>query len=543
MLLDHSLEIQRFEEESRAYEDARSRLVSQLPALQEEMRQARRSGEESARQATSRANRARATATEAKVELAQVKDEHWVKRWYSGNDITRKIQSLEKSVEGLACTAHWADVEAAAAARRMKRSLRLLEVQYAEVERSIAMLRPPERLAQRKAGWLAMFVGIADAPPAKKASGTPASEALSGSTGSPAGDHSTAPANYRLPEVDPGPVPLTVTSIFELLGVRTNGDMVKAATHLGKEFQSVLLRLWHKKENGTLVDLTIGCLHVTLDKPIAEALWRKYRYFLEQTEDLCEIWPTSDFRDVLEQLALYRRSKTGGAPAADWAKSSHVLGVAIDQSARCQNLGSRTVPFDFAADGSVILVSMNGRNEGLASVIREPQTREAVIAKRRIEFADDMKRLKVAGGNVSAWESDQYEAALYELVGFPGGMGIYGAHIMSFEAGLKAGLVGAYCSVEQRPTASVGFRPDPIHSELSIHGSTAECGNKLGGVPQCYRVDRSGQPDCWRGSPRWNSQVEHQRRRFWGSRYGVLYGPARLDRYLPSTANAETKRR
>ena len=113
-------------------------------------------------------------------------------------------------------------------------------------------------------------------------------------------------------------------------------------------------------------------------------------------------------------------------------------------------------------------------------------------------------------------------------------MGIYGAHVMSFEAGLKAGLVGAYCGVAR----------DPLHSQRSLNGSSAECGNKLGGTPECYRVDRKGKPDCWRGSPLWNSRIDGQRQRQWGTqKYAALYGPNRLDRYMRSSAEAVTAQR
>ena len=313
--------------------------------------------------------------------------------------------------------------------------------------------------------------------------------------------------------------------------------------HLGKEAQSTALRWWSDKEKGTLVDLTIGCTKMTLDKSLGESAWRKYHYFLAQNEGQCEISPKSEFRDIFKQVALREASKKGGAPAADPLKSSHVIGMAIDEGARCQNRVSE-VPFDFDDDGMVIFVKTDDhRGHGVSSVVPDPAAREAIVRRRRAEFAEDVKQLASVGGDLRGWESDQYQAALYELLGFPAGMGIYGAHVMSFEAGLKAGLVGAYCSVEQRPAGKLGYRPDPLHSEKSIHGSTAECGDKLGGMPQCYRIDRSGKPDCWRGSALWKSQVEHQRMRYWGERYAELYGPNRLDKYLPtSRAEAMAKR-
>lgn len=209
-----------------------------------------------------------------------------------------------------------------------------------------------------------------------------------------------------------------------------------------------------------------------------------------------------------------------GTPVAKPIDSKHVIGDALDQSARCQ---SGRVPFDFDPTGRVIFVRVDDRG----MVVDEPEVREAIVSRRKAEFVADYTQLVASRGDVKAWEAAQYDAAIHELLRFPPGTGIYGAHVMSFEAGLKAGLVGAFC----------GIRHDPVHSELSIGGSRAECGEGFNGNPACYRVDATGKPDCWRGSPKWNEMVDAERKRSWGSRYAQTYGPGRLDRYLPKTVS------
>lgn len=505
----------RYQEQQRKFNDTRAQLAGELDAIQRERQQVRAAGDEGIRKAKRKEDDAVEKAQRAERERKRLIDEHWAKRWFPGSEVSKKIFAIEQEQEHAECDANRARIERDATKQRTDRQVRILETKRASVEQRLAALQSPTAVETALPGWWGVFLGTARVPPSPPSE--PQGVRVASAPAVPTAEAGVLQTySYRIPDVTLSPAPMRRTSIFAILDVRSASEVVKILAQLGKEAQAAALRWWNEKEKGSLVDIRLGCKTFTADKQVAEAAWRKYHYFLAQTEGQCELLPTSTFRDVFKQVALKERAKKGGTPAADWWKSDHVMGMALDESDRCQNRSWSVVPFDFDSAGQVIFVKTDAKG----NVVHDATTREAILRKRRAEFPEDYKRLVAEGGDVRRWEAVQYEAALHELLKFGPGAGIYGAHVMSFEAGLKAGLVGAYC----------GIRNDPLHSQRDLHGSTAECGDKLGGVPQCYRVDRKGNPDCWRGSPVWNAQVEHQRRRLWGAEFAARYGPDRLAR-------------
>jgi hypothetical protein len=362
-------------------------------------------------------------------------------------------------------------------------------------------------------------------------------------TVTPLGKKSELCKNIRhVPYIEIGPAPVRKTDLYDVLELRQLNDVRKLGVHLGKEAQSALLRWWNKKGQGRLVDVTLGQMKGTMDEDLAQAAWAKFKYFSAQTRGECEMSPTSLFRDVLRQAKLKGNAAATGGVAANFWSSNHVMGLALDEGTKCQNQPTTRVPFDIDDNGKVIFVNTNQADPWKhVNVVQDIETKAAILRIRRREFAEDAKSIAARGGDIRAWEEDQYNAALGELL-FPDGMGVYGAHVMDFEAGLKAGLVGAYCSVEQQPSGKVGHRPDPMHSQESISGSRAECGAKLGGEPECYRVNSAGKPDCWRGSHVWNKQLEHQRRRYLGDAFDITYGVNRLNKYMKDASGRAVSR-
>lgn len=521
------------DEQDRALVIAKSRLIARADGIQDEIDQIRQAGDERVRKAGDELREAEAGIRRYREQRTHTLEQHWVTRWIPGSSAVEAIESLDHRIGAYECKLHRATQERASAAQMMEKRIDALELSLAEIQRNLLLIEQ-----QRDSSLVRrLFAALVAQVPAKVGEGKfPAPQHDGSVLAKDATAKAVGPRKdlYRVPDVGVPAAPVGETSIFSALSVRSAAEASVLASSLGKEAQTTVLRWWNEKEEGRLVDLTVGCVTVTLDKSLSQSVWRKYHYFLAQTRGQCEIWPRSVFRDVFKQAILRKESrKKGAAPAATAWSSSHVMGLAIDEGERCQNHPAGTLPFDFDENGDVILVNSARGSAKRLEAANDKAIRDAVIQRRRNEFAADVEQLVSAGGDLTAWEADQYETAMHELVGFPPGMGIYGAHVMSFEAGLKAGLVGAYCSVEQRPTGSFGYRPDPMHSERTIHGSRAECGNKLGGSPQCYRVDRVGKPDCWRGSPMWNAQVDHQRIRFWGERYAAIYGPSRLARYMP----------
>ena len=208
------------------------------------------------------------------------------------------------------------------------------------------------------------------------------------------------PFSYEVPTIELTPAPIRITTLFDLLDVRSARDLEKLITSFSKELQDAVIRAYKRKEEGTLVDLTVGCTKVTLNKPVAEALWKKYQYFLAQTDFQCEIAPTSDFRDYIKQSELKRKEAKGGPPVANPLDSKHVVGDAVDQSARCQDQSDRQIPFDFNKDGGVIFVRLDGKGLRPANVLEDPSTRKAIVDRRKAEFPDDYKRLQASGGDM-----------------------------------------------------------------------------------------------------------------------------------------------
>lgn len=494
-----------------AVEGERARLIREIQAVEVGIQAVQTEGDRRMRQAKAAEVDAAAKRIAVLQELDNFKKDHWVTRWVPGSDVSKHIVTLEGAAEGAGCAINRLGLVSRAANAVMNREVSELNQRKRILEREVAALEPSTSETVLPT-WLEIFFGQRT-PPVQ--SGPPIAAARLATPGV-----ATFQFTYLLPDIHPTTAAVHKTDLFELLDIGSASELAKWLGGLGKQAQSEAIRIWKDKESGNLVDLTVGCSKVTLNRPVAEALWIKNQYFLAQTDYQCEIAPTSDFREYLKQRALKNDASKGGTPVAKPLDSKHVVGDAVDQSARCQ---SGSVPFDFDSSGRVIFVRMDGRGQA----VHEPAVREAIVGRRRAEFAGDYKRLVESKGDVKAWEDAQYEVALHELLRFPPGTGVYGAHVMSFEAGLKAGLVGAFC----------GIRHDPIHSELSMGGSRAECGDKLNGQPACYRIDAKGEPDCWRDSPKWNEMVNAERKRSWGSQYSQLYGPERLERYLPKVAS------
>ena len=323
-------------------------------------------------------------------------DKHWIKRWFARSEVSKKIVTLEEEQEGAECGANRARIEREATKIRTERQVRALEAKKASIEQRVAALNPPKKAEEALPDWWSVFLGRARATPTSSALPP---EVLAASAPPGAKGEASAPPTYtyRAPDVKVGPAPVRNASIFEILDVRSVSDARRHFDHLGKEAQSIAIRWWEDKEKGSLVDVTLGCKQFTADKDVAEAAWRKYHYFLGQTENQCEMLPTSTFRDVFKQVALKERSSKGGPPAADWLKSNHVIGTALDESDRCQNHSWSIVPFDFDSDGQVIFIKTDAKG----NVLHDAGTREAILRKRRAEFWEDYRRLSRAGATSS----------------------------------------------------------------------------------------------------------------------------------------------
>ena len=489
-----------------------AKLQGEIDAVRAAMRDSQAEAERWMRRARTMQEVAARTRAAKQEEFEAHRHKHWLAQCLPWSEVSKQLRALDEDIERQACRENSGRLEYLKAQAQAKRDIAALERQEIALKQRLAALPDPVA-GSAPPTWLSIFLGTYSVrDPGKGARVT---------TPPPANPPLPAPSSYHLPDLQPGPPPVHRTTLFEALNVCNAAQFAKSLPSAGMQLQDAVIRLYKARDSGVLVDTTVGCKTVTLNKPVAEAIWTKNEYFLAQTDYGCGIAPTSDSRSILRQWALKKGEAKSGTPVANVFDSKHLVGDAIDQSARCQGPGT-AVPFDFDPAGRVIYVRLDGQGRALD----DPAVREAIVARRRAEFSEDYARLLEANGDLQGWEAAQYDAALYELLRFPAGTGIYGAHVMSFEAGLKSGLVGAFC----------GIRFDPIHSEMQIGGSAAECGEKLGGNPACYRVDSRGKPDCWRGSPKWNQQVDEVRRRFWGPQYATRYGEDRMTRYLSKGA-------